>query len=92
MLDIMALTPEEKDLVSEVRDAEIQWRVNRWLALFFCIAMAAAGFLLPYEKARVFGIIGIVLVPDILRRWKGDATRRLLLSLAKKLDEHKDDV
>ena len=88
----MALSPEEKDLVSAVRNAETQWRVNRWLALFFCIAVAVTGFLLPYDKAPVFGIIAIAFVPDILRRWKGDPTRRLLLSLAKKLDEHKTGV
>ena len=88
----MALTPEEKDLVSDVRDAEIRWRVNRWIGLFFCAPLAIAGFLLPYEDARLFGVAGVVFGIDILRRWRGDATRRLLLSLAKKSDEHKEDV
>jgi hypothetical protein len=87
----MALTPQEKDLVSEVRDAEIQWRVRRWFELLVYVMLAAAGFLLPYEDARIFGIIGIVFLVNLLRGWKGDPTRRLLLSLAKRLDEHKDD-
>jgi len=83
----MPLTSEEKDLVSGVRHAQIQWQVQRWLALVIFAGMGSAGFLLPYQDARIFGFLGVILVIDTLRRWKGDATRRLVLLLAKRIDE-----
>jgi len=37
-------------------------------------------------------VIGFVTLIYVIRRWKGNATNQLILSLAKKIDEAKDDA
>ena len=79
----MPLTAKEKALVDRILNEEIQWRVQR-------LGYALSGLL-----GEMFAFACYVITPwlfiDVVRGWRGNATNALVMELAKRFDESKDD-
>jgi hypothetical protein len=91
----MALSPQEKALVDRILNEEIQWRVQRWFALLAVLTMPVLGYFLTdvagYNLASSLYVLTPVALIHVVSRWKGNATNQLILTLAKRVDETKDN-
>ena len=91
----MPLTPKEKALVDRILNEEIQWRVQRWLALLMVLAIPVLGYfsagLLGEKFAFACYVIAPVALIQVVSRWRGSAANQLVMELAKRVDETKED-
>ena len=91
----MPLTAKEKALVDRILNEEIQWRVQRWIALLMVFAIPVLGYALSGLLGEMFAFACYVITPwlfiDVVRGWRGNATNALVMELAKRFDESKDD-
>ena len=91
----MPLTPKEKALMDRILTEEIHRRVQRWFALLMVLAIPVLGYLFSGLLGEMFAVACYVMSPwlliDVVSRWRGSATSELVMELAKRFDESKDD-
>jgi hypothetical protein len=92
IVDSMRLSPQERVLLGRVETEVIRWRVQRWFMLVLGVAVFTVGCFVSEPHAELLLVAGFATAAYVIGRWRGNATSQLILSLAERLDDDKDDA
>jgi len=78
----------EKRALERLRRIELQWPTFKWVLLtlgIFNIFSGASSYLRHNDQALglILGLIGLIAIVTVIRDWRGNASRKLLLRLYK---------